>query len=94
MKQIIWYLIAGTRGGETRARIIKVVKKTPMNANQLTKTLKLDYKTIQHHLKILVDNHIFHVVNKGKYGAVYFLSSGMEENLKELGSIWERFGQK
>ena len=73
MKNILWYLVAGTRGGETRAKIINAIKKKPANANQLSKSLGFDYKTIEHHLKILLENNIFTVINKDKYGAVYFL---------------------
>jgi len=66
MKNLIWYLFAGTRGGETRVLIVTSLKKKPMNANQLSSALHLDYKTIQHHIRILLDNQIISAVNKGK----------------------------
>lgn len=87
MKQLLWYLVAGTRGGETRARIIDCVKKRPANAHQIAVKLGLDYKTVQHHLRVLVENDVLAVVNKGKYGAAYYLS-------EELVGIWEEIGKK
>jgi DNA-binding transcriptional ArsR family regulator len=79
MKRLLWWLATGTRGGETRAHIIKAVKEAPQNANQLSKLLELNYKTIRHHLKVLEKNRI--VVSTGHHYAVtYFLSQELEEN--------------
>ena len=94
MKNLVWYLFVGTRGGETRILIVTALKKKPMNANQLSTSLNLDYKTIQHHIRILLDNQIISAVNKGKYGAVYFISDKMERLWNDFGSIWNRFGKK
>jgi len=94
MKNLLWYLIAGTKGGETRGRIINILKKTPHNANKLSESLKLDYKTIRHHLKILEKNNIIEAVNKGNYGATYFLTEIIEENMELFDQIWARFGKK
>ena len=41
LKYLLGWLIAGTRGGVTRARIIKALKKKPQNANQLATLLKM-----------------------------------------------------
>lgn len=89
MKQVLWYVFAGTRGGATRAHIVVALKKRPMNAHQLAKHLNLDYKTISHHLKVLLENQIVSVVNKGKYGAVYFVSEIVNELWDDCGVIWE-----
>ena len=91
MKQLLWYLIAGTRGGQTRGQIISALLQRPMNANRLAEALSLDYKTIQHHLRVLLQNGVLTVVNKGNYGAVYFVSELMDKKL--FGEIWERFGK-
>ena len=93
MKQLLYYLVIGTRGGETRAKIINSIIKKPMNANQLALELNLDYKTVQHHLKILIDNKILKILNEG-YGAVYFLSDYLEQNINLFKEIWDRFGKK
>ena len=94
MKNLIWYLIAGTKGGETRGKIIELLKEKPSNANKIAEILKLDYKTVRHHLEVLEKNNTITAINKGKYGAVYFLSEIMEQNLNVFGEIWEQFGKK
>lgn len=94
MKNLLWYLIAGTKGGETRGKIIDLLSKKPSNANKIAEILKLDYKTVRHHLEVLEKNNIITVVNKGNYGAVYFLSEFMESNIGVFGEIWEQFGKK
>ena len=94
MKNILWYLIAGTKGGETRGRIIELLNTTPCNANKIAEMLSLDYKTIRHHLQVLEKNNMITAVNKGNYGAVYFLSEIMKANLSIFNEIWARFGKK
>ena len=76
-----------------RGRIIEAISKKPQNANQLAATLKVDYKTVQHHLGVLIENNVFSVVNKGGYGAVYFISPQMEENFAVFEGIWRQFGK-
>jgi DNA-binding transcriptional ArsR family regulator len=94
MKNLIWYLFAGTRGGETRVLIVTSLKKKPMNMNQLSKALNLDYKTVQHHIRILLDNQIITAINKGNYGAVYFISDELDKQWNDFQPIWKQFGKK
>lgn len=91
LKQILWYVLAGTRGGPTRILIIQALRKRPFNANQLAEKLKLDYKTVQHHLRVLIDNGVI-TANKAKYGAGYFLSEELERNIGFLDEILAQFG--
>jgi predicted transcriptional regulator len=93
MKRLLWYLIAGTRGGVNRAKIINLLNKRPHNANQLSKLLNVDYKTITHHLKVLKDNEVI-ISGKEKYGALYFLTDKMENNYDEFLNIWESINNK
>lgn len=93
MKRILWWLIAGTKGGKTRAKIIEALSKTPANANQLTEKLGYDYKTIRHHLDVLMDNKLITVVGE-RYGAVYFLTDTMEKNLDLFTKIWDKTTKK
>lgn len=92
-KYILGWLIAGTRGGVTRAEIIKVLKETPQNANQLATLLKKDYRTIRHHLEILEKNKIIMTAGD-RYGTTYFLSPQMEENYAVFEEIMEKIGKK
>jgi DNA-binding transcriptional ArsR family regulator len=93
VKRILWWLIAGTRGGETRARIIKALKKRPYNANQLAELLGLDYKTIRHHLDVLHENEMIISTGRG-YGKIFHLSPFMEENYDAFEEIWKEIGNK
>jgi len=79
MKRVIWYLIAGSRGGKNRARIIKKLNERPYNVNQLSEELDLDYKTVEHHIKVLESHKIIVKSSGKKYGALFFLSDNMEE---------------
>ncbi len=79
LKYLLGWLIAGTRGGPTRARIVETLKENPQNANQLATVLGMDYRTIRHHLNVLQKNKIITSVGEG-YGMTYFLSQTLEEN--------------
>jgi len=94
MKNLIWYLVAGTRGGMTRGRIIKHLDDRPSNANQMAKELGIDYKTVQHHVRILEKNNIIEAVEKGRYGAVYFLTDIMKHNFSDFLEIRDRIGKQ
>ncbi|MFW5945485.1 MAG: winged helix-turn-helix domain-containing protein [Candidatus Natronoplasma sp.] len=86
MRKVLWWLIAGTRGGKNRLRIINAVKEEPMNANQIAKKLDLDYKTVTHHLDLLKENGVLTTMGEG-YGKTYFLTDQMEDNQDILEEI-------
>lgn len=93
MKKLLWWLIAGSKGGINRARIVDALHSRPYNANQLAELLELDYKTVRHHLKVLEKNSI--IISRGdNYGAIYFLTSIMEENYGIFEQIWSQIGHK
>ncbi len=92
MKKILWWLIAGTKGGINRARIINELNERPYNAHQLSEKLELDYKTVRHHIKILEENKIITSTGE-KYGTMYFLSSQLEDNYKLFEDIWKKMGE-
>ncbi len=94
LRRLLWYLLGGTRGGPNRAEIIKTLQNRPSNANQLAEILRVDYKTIQHHIRILEENGLVSLANKGSYGAVLFLTTKMEEALPILDEIWSRIGTR
>ncbi|MGA1821948.1 MAG: ArsR/SmtB family transcription factor [Thermoplasmatota archaeon] len=76
---MLWYVLAGTRGGFNRIRIIETLRERPYNANQLSEMLDLDYRTMRHHLKVLTDNNILARPTGDSYGSMYFLSGMMEK---------------
>jgi DNA-binding transcriptional ArsR family regulator len=89
VKQILWWLIAGSRGGINRARIILALNKRPYNANQLTQLFGLDYKTVRHHLDVLKKHQITRSVGEG-YGTMYYLSEPMKTNFEDFMEIWRQ----
>jgi DNA-binding transcriptional ArsR family regulator len=93
LKYLLGWLIAGTRGGASRAQIIRTLNESPQNANQLANALKLDYRTIRHHLDVLQKNGV--ITSAGdRYGTTYFLSPVMEENYAVFEEILNRIWQK
>ena len=93
LKRLLYYLFAGTRGGPSRVEIIKTIEDRPLNANQLAQALKVDYKTVQHHVRVLEENGLIVPSEKGTYGAVLFLTPKMEEALPILNEIWSKIGR-
>ncbi len=93
LKYLLGWLIAGTRGGPTRARIIQALKETPQNANQLATSLKMDYKTMRHHLEVLEKNRMLNSIGD-RYGATYFLSQTLEDNYTLFEEIVNKIGKK
>jgi DNA-binding transcriptional ArsR family regulator len=69
--------------------MLKLLIDRPYNANQLSEVLNMDYKTIRHHLEVLMKNGIITMEGE-KYGAIYFISKAMEANLHEFDQIWEK----
>jgi predicted ArsR family transcriptional regulator len=86
MEKALWYLIAGTRGGENRARIIRLLNERPRNANQLAEQLDVEYNTVRHHLDTLEEHNI---VEPGgsEYGELYFLTDQFEHHHDEFEKI-------
>ena len=93
-KRVLWSLIAGTRGGANRARILDLINSYPANANQIATDLGLDYKTVLHHIRALSENGLIITDNKESYGTMYFLSPLMEKNFETLKEILDRIGKK
>ena len=93
-KRIVWHLICSTRGGVNRAKILHVLTENPSNANQISTQLKLDYKTITHHIDVLKKNGLIITENEDSYGATYFTSPIMEKNYFVLDEIMDKIGKK
>jgi DNA-binding transcriptional ArsR family regulator len=85
-RRILWYLFAGSRGGNNRVRILELLKERPYNINQLAEALRLDYKAIQHHISVLEKNNIISRIGE-KYGVLYFPSNYLEANIDAFNEI-------
>jgi DNA-binding transcriptional ArsR family regulator len=88
MEGVLWYVLTGTRGGKNRVRILQTLDERPRNANQLAEDLDLDYKTVRHHLDVLMDHDI--LTNSGDdYGAVYLPTDRVRANWDTVEQIFE-----
>ena len=70
MRSLLWYVFIGSRGGETRMRIVESIIRRPKNPNMLKVELVMDYSTIRHNLRVLEKNRI--VVLAAGTGNPYF----------------------
>ena len=78
-KIVFWGLFVGSRGAPNRIRIMSALRKMPSNKNQLANELGIDYKVIQHHLKVLEKNNL--VIKTGnRYGLIFCVSALFENS--------------
>jgi predicted transcriptional regulator len=80
VKRLLWFVFTGSRGGLNRLKIISKLKENPFNINQLAKELNLDYKAIQHHIRVLEKNNMISKIGE-KYNVNYFISTFLEVNM-------------
>ncbi len=92
-KRMMVYVFVGSRGGQNRVRIVEMLRGEPSNPNRISERLGLDYKTVQHHVKLLEENGVVVASSKGTYGAVYFLTPYFEKYFDVVKVMWARFGQ-
>jgi predicted transcriptional regulator len=88
-KRLLWFVFAGSRGGVNRLKIVLKIKENPLNTNQLAKEMGLDYKAIQHHIKVLEKNNIITKIGE-KYGVTYFVSPFLEVNMESFDELVEK----
>lgn len=93
LKYLLGWLIAGSRGGSTRSKIIRSLRENPQNAHQLSTDIEMDYSTIRHHLAVLYKNKLVVMVGE-EYGKTYFLSTILEENYELFEGLSNRFRKK
>jgi len=80
IKMLLWSVFAGSKGCINRVKVVLQLKKTPLNTNQLSEQLGLDYKVIERHLEILEKHELVTKVGD-RYGSTFFISSILESNL-------------
>jgi len=89
IKMLVWSVFAGSKGCINRVKIVSQLRNTPLNTNQLSDQLGLDYKVVERHLDILDNNDL--VIKVGdRYGKTYFLSALLESNLKLFDEVADK----
>lgn len=92
-RKLLTYLFTSTRGGYTRLRIVMLLLQRPYNTHQLSQELDMDYKGVQHHMRVLEKNNL--VTKLGdKYGAIYHLSNFLEINIRALDDAIDKLDRK
>lgn len=86
MDGVLWQLLASSRGGETRTRIVRALDERPRNANQLADLLDVDYTTVRHHLDVMRENNVLEKAGDD-YGAVYLFTDQLESHRETLDEI-------
>jgi DNA-binding transcriptional ArsR family regulator len=89
MEAVLWQVLAGTRGGPNRARLLRAVDERPRNANQLAEALDLDYKTVRHHLEVLEENDVVESSDYD-YGAVYLPTDRARQHWDTVEEVFSR----
>ena len=92
-RKLLLYLFTSTRGGLTRLRIIIHLLDRPYNTHQLSQVLDLDYKAVQHHMKVLEKNNMVTKIGE-KYGAIFHLSNFLEINIGALDEAIDKLDRK
>ncbi len=92
-RNLLLYLFTSTRGGFTRLRIIIHLLDQPYNTHQLSKKLDLDYKAVQHHMKVPEKNNLVSRIGE-KYGAIFHLSNFLEINISTLDEAIDKLDRK
>ena len=92
-RKLLNFLFTGTRGGFTRLSIIMLLLEKSYNTHQLSQELGIDYKAVQHHIKVLERNNMVLRVGE-KYGAIFHLSNYLEMNIMALDEAIDKLYQK
>ena len=93
MNKLLSSVFTGMSGRYTRMRIICALTDEPMNARELSKKLELDYKTIQHNIKVLESNSLIDREGEG-YGDLFFPSDLITSNLPTLYKVIRKVEKK
>ncbi len=92
-RRLLWYLFAGSKGGENRIKIINLLQETPLNINRMAEILNLDYKGVQHHVDVLEKNNLVSRMGE-KYGIMYFISNYLESNMDTFKEIVNKINKQ
>ena len=93
IRNLFWYIFMASKGGPTRAMIVKELLKNPSNANKLAEKTGLDYTTVRHHLEILVSNGLL-ITQGEKYNVVYFPSEILEDHIHIFEDICQKLNSR
>jgi DNA-binding transcriptional ArsR family regulator len=84
MKNTISYLF-GSGGGTSRIKILNLLRSRPVNANMMAQTIDLNYRTVRHHISVLLRAEVIESNTKeDEYGQQYHLVKEIVDNFDEV----------
>ncbi len=87
--RVLWWLFASSAGARTRGRVLLLLRAEPRNAQQLARELGVDYSTVRHHLRVMMENRL--IESSGShYGQVYSVAPHIEARWPEIEGILAR----
>ncbi len=89
IKMLFWSVFAGSKGCINRVKVVLKLKHNPLNTNQISELLGLDYKVVERHLEILEKNNLVAKVGN-RYSVTYFLSPLLESNLNLFDEVADK----
>lgn len=93
MKALFSSIFTGMGGRYTRMRILCAITEDPLNSRELSQKLNLDYKTIQHNIKVLESNNL--IIRQGEgYGDIFYPSDIISSNLPTLYKVIRKVEDK
>lgn len=90
LKRNLSFLLLGQKGGKNRMEIIDLLWDRPYNINQISEKLQLNYRTVKHHINILLKYQLVSSSKTGGYGDVFFLSPDLEGNQEIYNSVIQK----
>lgn len=54
-----------------------------MNKNELSKSLNLNYRTVEHHIKVLLENNILEG-DERKYDSIFYIKENMKMIINKI----------
>lgn len=86
MRDTLWYCFQGSKGADTRRKIVEILRRRQVNANQLKVELDVDYSTIRHSIRVLEKGRI--VKNDGNsYSKMFSLTDEFLANIHEYDAL-------
>ena len=65
MGQVEWFVLAGTRGGRDRTRVVEVLAERPRPGEDLVDSLDLEEDALRDHLRVLAANDLVEASERG-----------------------------
>lgn len=90
---LLRYVFTATRGGRSRLCIVALLLAGPLNRHQLARAAGMDYKAVEHHLRVMEKNRLV-ARDGGGYGCTYRVSGLLEHGMHELVLAADIVGRK